>query len=40
MQRMQNKAQQNLNKADENCENETTVYGQLLLFFVTGKTQK
>jgi hypothetical protein len=30
MQRMQNKAQQNLNKADENCEMKQQFYGQLL----------
>jgi hypothetical protein len=40
MQRMQNKAQQKSNKADENCEMKHQLYGQLLLFFVTGKTQK
>ncbi len=41
MQRMQNKAHQKLNKADENCEmKQQFFYGQLLLFFVTEKQQK
>ncbi len=38
---MQNEAQrQQVNKADENCEMKHQLYGQLLLFSVTGKTQK
>ncbi len=37
---MQNKAQQELNKADENCEMKQQFYGQLLLFFATGKNTK
>ncbi len=40
MQRMQNKAQQKLNKANETAKWNNSFYGQLLLFFVTEKQQK
>ncbi len=40
MQRMQNKAQQNLNKADENCENETTVLWTVTFIFRNWKNTK
>ena len=40
MQRMQNKAQQKLNKADETAKWNNSFYGQLLLFFVTENNKK
>jgi len=39
MQRMQNKAQQKLNKADENCEIKQQFLWSVTFIFVTGKTK-